>query len=169
MPRESLQTLYEHELTDLYSAEQQILEALPKMIAAASHPELKRALTEHQAITEKQVDRLNQIWSELGKRPENEKCKGMEGLLKEGDKQLEERKDSDVLDAAIIGAAQRVEHYEIAGYGTMRTYARLLGFNDQADLLQQTLDEEGETDKLLTQLAESSINLEAVSQDEEEE
>ena len=162
MARESLETLYEHELNDLYSAEKQILEALPKMINAASHPELKNALTEHQKITEKQVDRLNQIFQELGKRPENEKCKGMEGLLKEGDKQLEERKDSDVLDAAIIGAAQRVEHYEIAGYGTARTYANMLGLADQAELLQVTLDEEGEADHRLTDLAEECINVDAM-------
>lgn len=162
MPRESLQTLYEHELKDLYSAEKQILEALPKMIKAASNPDLKAALTEHHKITEKQVERLDQIYQELGKRPENEKCVGMEGLLKEGDKQLEERKDSDVLDAAIIGAAQRVEHYEIAGYGTARTYANMLGLADQAELLQVTLDEEGEADHRLTDLAEECINVDAL-------
>lgn len=162
MPRESLQSLYEHELTDLYSAEKQILEALPKMIKAASNPELTKALTEHQAITEKQVDRLNQIWTELGKRPEEEKCKGMEGLLKEGDKALEEWKDSDVLDAAIIAAAQRVEHYEIAGYGCARTYANMLGLSEQAELLQETLNEEGEADHLLTDLAEECVNVDAM-------
>lgn len=161
MPRESLQTLYEHELKDLYSAEKQILQALPKMIKAASHPDLKAALSEHQKITEKQVDRLDQIYKELGKKPENEKCKGMEGLLEEGDKQLEERKDSDVLDAAIIGAAQRVEHYEIAGYGTARTYAQRLGHGNAADLLQRTLDEEGTTDERLTRIAESMVNADA--------
>lgn len=162
MPRESLQSLYEHELTDLYSAEKQILEALPKMIKAAANPGLKNALTEHQAITEKQVARLDQIWSELGKRPENETCKGMEGLLKEGDKTLEEWKDDDVLDAAIIAAAQRVEHYEIAGYGCARTYANMLGLGEQAELLQQTLNEEGEADHLLTDLAEECVNVDAM-------
>ncbi|CAN5708462.1 ferritin-like domain-containing protein [soil metagenome] len=162
MPRESLQTLYEHELTDLYSAEKQILEALPKLIKAASNPDLKAALTEHQAITEKQVERLDRVYQELGKRPENEKCKGMEGLIKEGDKAMEEFKDSDVLDAAIIAAAQRVEHYEIAGYGCARTYANMLGFADQAELLQTTLNEEGEADHRLTDLAEECVNVDAM-------
>ena len=159
MPRESLQTLYEHELKDLYSAEQQILEALPKLIKAATNPDLKASLTEHQAITEKQVERLDQIYQELGKRPEREKCKGMEGLLKEGDKAIEEFKDSDVLDAAIIAAAQRVEHYEMAGYGFARTYANMLGLGDQAELLQTTLNEEGEADHRLTDLAEECVNI----------
>ncbi|MGI8619260.1 MAG: ferritin-like domain-containing protein [Gemmatimonadaceae bacterium] len=162
MPRESLQTLYEHEIKDLYSAEQQILEALPKLIKAASNPDLKASLTEHKAITEKQVERLDRIYQELGKRPENEKCKGMEGLIKEGDKAMEEFKDSDVLDAAIIAAAQRVEHYEMAGYGCARTYANMLGFADQAELLQMTLNEEGEADHRLTDLAEECVNVEAM-------
>ena len=162
MPRESLQSLYEHELTDLYDAEQQILQALPKMIEAVSNPELRNALTEHQAVTERQVERLDRIWTELGKRPEQERCKGMEGLLKEGDKALQEWKDSDVLDAAIIAAAQRVEHYEMAGYGCARTYANMLGLSEQAELLQETLDEEGEADHLLTDLAEECVNVEAM-------
>lgn len=162
MPRESLHTLYEHELKDLYSAEHQILEALPKLINAATHPDLKASLTEHKAITEKQVERLDMIYKELGKQPEKEKCKGMEGLLKEGDKAIEEFKDSDVLDAAIIAAAQRVEHYEMAGYGCARTYANMLGFADQAELLQVTLDEEGEADHRLTDLAEECVNIDAM-------
>lgn len=162
MPNESLQSLYEHELTDLYSAEKQILEALPKLIAAASNGGLKAALTEHQALTEKQVERLDKIWAELGKRPEAEKCKGMEGLLKEGDKALEEWKDSDVLDAAIIGASQRVEHYEMAGYGCARTYANMLGLSAQAELLQTTLNEEGEADHRLTDIAEECVNVDAL-------
>ena len=164
MPRESLQTLYEHELKDLYSAEQQILEALPKLIKAATNPDLKASLTEHKAITEKQVERLDQIYRELGKRPESEKCKGMEGLLKEGDKAIEEFKDSDVLDAAIIAAAQRVEHYEMAGYGCARTYANMLGLGEQAELLQTTLNEEGEADHRLTDLAEECVNIEAIKE-----
>lgn len=162
MPRESLQTLYEHELKDLYSAEQQILEALPRLIKAASNADLKASLTEHQAITEKQVERLDRIYQALGKRPENGKCKGMEGLIKEGDKAIEEFKDSDVLDAAIIAAAQRVEHYEMAGYGCARTYANMLGLSEQAELLQTTLDEEGEADRRLTDLAEECVNVEAM-------
>jgi len=162
MPRESLQTLYEHELTDLYSAETQIIEALPKLIKAASNPALKAALTEHLAITETQLGRLDQIFEALGKKPEGEKCKGMEGLLKECDKAIEEHKDSDVLDAAIIGATQRVEHYEMAGYGCARTYAAMLGLTKQSEILQTTLNEEGEADHRLTDLAEECVNLEAM-------
>ncbi len=161
MPRESLQTLYEHELTDLYSAETQIIEALPKLIKAATNPALKAALTEHLAITETQLGRLDQIFEALGKKPESEKCKGMEGLLKECDKAIEEHKDSDVLDAAIIGATQRVEHYEMAGYGCARTYAAMLGLTKQSEILQTTLNEEGDTDKLLTKIAEGCVNLDA--------
>ena len=162
MPRESLQTLYEHELTDLYSAETQIIEALPKLIKAATNPALKAALTEHLAITETQLGRLDQIFEALGKKPESEKCKGMEGLLKEGDKAIEEHKDSDVQDAAIIGATQRVEHYEMAGYGCARTYAAMLGLTKQSEILQTTLNEEGEADHRLTDLAEECVNLEAM-------
>ena len=162
MPRESLQTLYEHELTDLYSAETQIIEALPKLIKAASNPALKAALTEHLAITETQLGRLDKIFEALGKKPESEKCKGMEGLIKEGDKAIEEHKDSDVLDAAIIGATQRVEHYEMAGYGCARTYAATLGLTKQSEILQTTLNEEGEADHRLTDLAEECVNLEAM-------
>ncbi|MBA3579648.1 MAG: ferritin-like domain-containing protein [Gemmatimonadaceae bacterium] len=162
MPRESLQTLYEHELTDLYSAETQIIEALPKLIKAATNPALKAALTEHLAITETQLGRLDQIFEALGKKPESEKCKGMEGLIKEGDKAIEEHKDSDVLDAAIIGATQRVEHYEMAGYGCARTYAAMLGLTKQSEILQTTLNEEGEADHRLTDLAEECVNLEAM-------
>ncbi len=162
MPRESLQTLYEHELTDLYSAETQIIEALPKLIKAATNPALKAALTEHLAITETQLGRLDQIFEALGKKPESEKCKGMEGLIMEGDKAIEEHKDSDVLDAAIIGATQRVEHYEMAGYGCARTYAAMLGLTKQSEILQTTLNEEGEADHRLTDLAEECVNLEAM-------
>ena len=162
MPRESLQTLYEHELTDLYSAETQIIEALPKLIKAATNPALKAALTEHLAITETQLGRLDQIFEALGKKPESEKCKGMEGLIKEGDKAIEEHKDSDVLDAAIIGATQRVEHYEMAGYGCARTYSAMLGLTKQSEILQTTLNEEGEADHRLTDLAEECVNLEAM-------
>lgn len=162
MARESLQTLYEHELGDLYSAEKQILEALPKLIKAASHPALKTALTDHRAVTDEQVTRLDQIFEMLGKKPEIEKCKGMEGLLKEGDKAIEEHKDSDVLDAAIIACTQRVEHYEIAGYGCARTYAAMLGLSEQSEILQTTLNEEGEADHHLTDIAEECINVEAM-------
>jgi ferritin-like metal-binding protein YciE len=158
---ESMQDLYLHELKDLYSAEKQILQALPKMASKANHNELREAFEEHQATTEEQVRRLETIFDELGKKPGGKKCKGMEGLIEEGEELLEEDADPDVRDAALIGAAQRVEHYEIAGYGTARTYARQLGFDRQAELLQRTLEEEGETDERLTRLAEGRINREA--------
>jgi ferritin-like metal-binding protein YciE len=161
MPLESMQDLYLHELKDLYNAEKQILQALPRMAAKATHDELRRAFEEHQTTTEEQVRRLETIFDELGQSPTGKKCKGMEGLIEEGREILEEDADPNVRDAALIGAAQRVEHYEIAGYGTARTYARQLGFNNHVELLQRTLDEEGETDERLTQLAEGRINREA--------
>jgi ferritin-like metal-binding protein YciE len=162
MASETLRDLYVEQLRDLYSAEQQILQALPKMVDKTSHSELKSAFQQHQTQTQKQVQRLEQIFSQLGQRPTGEKCEGMEGLLKEGDKVMKKHADSDVLDAAIIAAAQRVEHYEIAGYGCARTYADMLGQNEQSRLLQQTLEEEGQTDKKLTQLAEQVVNVDAV-------
>jgi len=161
MPMESMQDLYVHELKDLYNAEKQILQALPKMAAKANHGELRKAFEEHHTTTEEQVRRLETIFSDLGQSPSGKKCKGMEGLIEEGEELLEEEADPDVRDAALIGAAQRVEHYEIAGYGTARTYARQLGFNNHVELLQRTLDEEGQTDERLTKLAESRINREA--------
>jgi ferritin-like metal-binding protein YciE len=158
---ESMQDLYLHELKDLYSAEKQILKALPQMAEKATHQELRRAFEEHKATTEEQVRRLETIFSDLGQSPGGKKCKGMEGLIEEGEEILQEQADPDVRDAALIGAAQRVEHYEIAGYGTARTYAKQLGFDKHADLLQRTLDEEGQTDERLTKLAEGHINREA--------
>jgi ferritin-like metal-binding protein YciE len=155
---ESMQDLYLHELKDLYSAEKQILKALPQMAEKATHQELRRAFEEHKATTEEQVRRLETIFSDLGQSPGDKKCKGMEGLIEEGEEILQEQADPDVRDAALIGAAQRVEHYEIAGYGTARTYAKQLGFDKHADLLQRTLDEEGQTDERLTKLAEGRIN-----------
>jgi len=161
MAMESMQDLYLHELKDLYSAEKQILQALPKMAAKAKHNELRRTFEEHRATTDEHVRRLETIFDELGRKPGGKKCKGMEGLIEEGRELLEEDADPDVRDAALIGAAQRVEHYEIAGYGTARTYARQLGFNNHVELLQRTLDEEGQTDERLTKLAEGRINREA--------
>ncbi len=163
MELETLRDLYIDELKDLYSAENQILKALPRMIKAASHPELKRAFETHLKQTEGQVRRLEQVFEELDASPRGKKCVGMEGLIEEAKELLAEKPEPDVLDAGLISKAQHVEHYEIAGYGTVRTYARLLGEERQAKLLQQTLDEEGETDKLLTQLAESSINIDAAA------
>lgn len=165
MALESLQDLYLEQLRDLYSAEKQIIEALPKMIEETEHPELRKGFETHLRQTKEQVRRLEQIEKRLGQKLSGHKCKGMEGLLEEGEELLEEHADSDVLDAALIASAQRVEHYEIAGYGCARTYARLLGLEDDARLLQQTLDEEGETDKLLTEMAESVINIEALMGD----
>jgi ferritin-like metal-binding protein YciE len=163
---ETLRDLYIEGLKDLYSAENQIIKALPKMIKKASHPELKRAFTLHLKETERQATRLERICRDLGESPKGKKCVGMEGLIKEAKELIEERPDPDVLDAGLIAAAQHVEHYEMAGYGTMRTYARQLGYESHADQLQQTLDEEGNTDHLLTELAERSINIDAESQDD---
>jgi ferritin-like metal-binding protein YciE len=160
--RESLQKLYLEQLQDLWSAEEQILEALPKMIEKAKHADLKRGFQMHYQQTEQQVQRLEQIFAELGEKPGGHHCKGMEGLVKEGEETMKEFKDSDVLDAALIAAAQRVEHYEIAGYGCARTYAHLLGLQEQAQLLQRTLDEEGDTDHKLTELAETVVNIDAL-------
>ena len=151
------------ELKDLYSAENQLVKALPKMAKAANSPELKRALERHLEETRRQVERLNQIGEDLNFKLTGKKCKGMEGLIEEGKEVLEMDLEEDALDAALIGAAQRVEHYEIAGYGTARTHAEVLGHAKAAKLLQQTLDEEGAADKKLTQIAESIINVEAAT------
>ena len=161
MEMDSLRKLYVDELKDLYSAEKQILQALPRMAKKAKNAQLKQAFELHLQETQNQVERLDQVFELLGKSPRGKKCKGMEGLLEEGKEMMQEEMEPEVMDAALIAAAQRVEHYEIAGYGTVRTYARILGEDKHVKLLQQTLDEEGNTDKKLTQLAESSINVEA--------
>ncbi|GAC1453190.1 MAG: ferritin-like domain-containing protein [Gemmatimonadaceae bacterium] len=161
MELDTLKDLYIGELKDLYSAERQIVKALPKMIKATKHPELKAAFKTHLQQTGEHAKRLELICNELGVSPRGKKCAGMEGLIEEGSELIKEKPNEDVLDAGLISAAQRVEHYEMAGYGTVRTYARQLGYESQAQLLQQTLDEEGATDHLLTDLAESRINLEA--------
>lgn len=161
MEMETLKDLYVEELKDLYSAENQIIKALPKMIKAASHDELKDAFSRHLKETEVHVQRIAQVCDDLGVSPKGKKCVGMEGLIKEGKELIKEKPEPDVLDAALITAAQKVEHYEIAGYGSVRTYARQLGYQSQAELLQATLDEEGNTDKVLTQIAESAVNIEA--------
>jgi ferritin-like metal-binding protein YciE len=171
MEMNTLRDLYIDELKDLWSAEKQLVKALPRMAKAANDPELSKAFLTHLRQTEQQVRRLEQVFEDLGESPRGKKCIGMEGLIEEGQELIKERPDPDVLDAGLIAKAQHIEHYEIAGYGTVRTYAQLLGSDRQAQLLQQTLDEEGETDKLLTQLAESSINIEAATAegDEDEE
>jgi ferritin-like metal-binding protein YciE len=165
----SLQELYVDELKDLYDAENQIIKALPKMIDAASSEELQNALTEHLEVTREQAKRIEQIFQNMGEKLKAEKCKGMEGVIKEGAEILSEDMDENVKDAAIISAAQRVEHYEMAGYGTVRTWANLLGESEAEELLQETLDEEKEADEKLNQLAEQ-INVQAeAGADEEEE
>lgn len=169
MSLDSLNDLYVNELKDLYSAENQLLKALPKMAKAADAPELRAAFEEHLEVTRGQVARLETIFAELGEKARGKKCKAMEGLIEEGKELLGEDADPAVLDAALISAAQKVEHYEIAGYGCARTYARLLGYEDAARLLQATLDEEGEADKKLTGLAETVINVEAEEADDAEE
>jgi ferritin-like metal-binding protein YciE len=161
MEIDSLQKLYIDELKDIYSAEKQILQALPRMAKKASNPQLRQGFEEHLEQTRGQVERLDRIFEGLERSPRGKKCKGMEGLLEEGKEMMQEDMAPEVMDAALISAAQKVEHYEIASYGTLRAYARLLGREQDARLLQQTLDEEGQTDKKLTQLAESSINVEA--------
>ena len=161
MEMQDLQDLYVEELRDLYNAEKQLVKALPKMAKKATHEELKGAFTEHLEQTKEHVERLEQIFEQLGKRAGGKTCKAMQGIVEEGKEMMEEDATPEVMDAALIAAAQRAEHYEIAGYGTVRTYAKLLGDDRAAKLLQQTLDEEGETDKKLSGLAESSINLDA--------
>jgi len=167
MKLDTLKKLYLEELRDLYSAETQLVKALPKMVKGASSAELKRAFESHLEQTEEHIERLDEIFNRLDEKPTGKTCKAMKGLIEEGSEMLEQEGDESVIDAGLIGAAQRVEHYEIASYGTVRTFADLLGEDDAAGLLQQTLDEEGETDKELSQLAEGIVNEEALTQDEE--
>jgi ferritin-like metal-binding protein YciE len=155
---ETLRDLYLNELRDLYSAETQLLEALPKMADAASSSELKEAFTAHLTETEGHVSRLEEIFEALGEEPSGETCKAMEGLIEEGEDYVKASGDKQVRDAGLIGAAQRVEHYEIAGYGTARTLATRLGESETADSLQATLEEEEEADRKLTAIAESDVN-----------
>jgi ferritin-like metal-binding protein YciE len=161
MELDTLKDLYIDEIKDLYSAERQLVKALPKMAKAASDTQLQQAFRTHLKETAEHAARLEQICKDLGVSPRGKKCVAMEGLIEEGSELIKENADPDVLDAGLISKAQRVEHYEIAGYGTLRTYAHQLGFESHAELLQQTLDEEGRTDHLLTELAESGINVEA--------
>jgi ferritin-like metal-binding protein YciE len=158
MSLDSLEKLFLEELKDVYNAEKQILRALPKMAKAAESPELEKAFTQHLKETEGQVQRLERIFKELGQAARGKKCKGMEGLLEEGKEVLEEEGEPAVIDAALIASAQRVEHYEIAAYGCLRTYAGLLGYTDAERLLSETLKEEEAADQKLSQLGESGIN-----------
>ncbi len=161
MKLNSMKDLYKEQLQDLYDAEHQILKALPEMIECASAKELKNAFQEHHRQTQHQVKRLEQIFNEMGEKPQGEKCKAMEGIIKEAEHIIKEKGEPEVLDAALIASVQRVEHYEIAGYGTAKTYARMLGHNQAAHLLEETLQEEKKTDHMLTELAESKINARA--------
>jgi ferritin-like metal-binding protein YciE len=158
---ETLEDLYVDELRDLYDAEHQILDALPKMIERASHDELKQAFRQHLDETRGQVARLEQVFERLGHKADRKTCAAMKGLIAEGKEILEAKGNEDVIDAGLIAAAQRVEHYEIAGYGTLRTLARRLGHEDQARLLQQNLEQEGNADQTLTRIAETRVNVEA--------
>ena len=157
----SLDGLLVEQLKDLYDAESRLLEALPEMAEAASSTDLKRAFQSHLGETQDHVRRLDQVFNILGEGPETTTCEAMKGLLKEGKEMIEAKGDPNVKDAALIASAQRVEHYEIASYGTARTFAERLGHVEAARILQQTLDEEGAADKKLTQIAEDSINWKA--------
>jgi ferritin-like metal-binding protein YciE len=158
----NLKDLLEHELKDLYSAENQITEALPKMAKAAQNPKLKKAFEEHLKETQNQIKRLQQVASEIGIDIKGEECKAMKGLIKEGEDMMKEKAEETVRDAGLIASAQRVEHYEIAGYGTVVNYLQMLDFQDAADLLAETLDEEKEADEKLTAIAEE-VNAEAMA------
>jgi len=160
MPNQGLKELYIEELKDLYSAETQLVKALPKLARAATSEELRRGFEDHLEQTKGHVERLQKIFDMLEESPKGKKCKGMEGLIEEGSEVTEEDYEGSLLDAALIGAAQRVEHYEIAGYGTVRSFAETLGETEHVSLLNETLEEEKETDEKLTELA-TQINAEA--------
>lgn len=166
MPNEGLRELYVDELKDLYSAENQLVKALPKMAKAASSDELRQGFEDHLEQTKGHVQRLEKIFESLDENPKGKKCMGMEGLIKEGSEVMGEDFEGALMDAALIGAAQRVEHYEIAAYGTVVEFANVLGESEQASLLKETLDEEKETDEKLTEAAKE-INQQA-NQDEED-
>ena len=153
-------------MRDLYNAENQLLKALPKMAKSAATPDLKKAFESHLKETKTHVDRLEKIFKKLGKKPGGKTCKAMKGLVEEGSEMMKEDGAEVVIDAGLIGAAQRVEHYEIAGYGVVRTFAGVLGEMDAQKLLQTTLDEEGAADKKLTKIAESFVNDEADQADD---
>jgi ferritin-like metal-binding protein YciE len=166
MKLDTLKTLYTNELRDLYNAENQLLKALPKMAKAASSEELRDAFQKHLEQTKSHVERLEEVFEELGEKPRGKTCHAMKGLIEEGSEILHEDGEESVIDAGIIVAAQKVEHYEIASYGSVRTFAQLLGKERSADLLQTTLDEESETNELLNRLAEDIVNPEALMEPE---
>jgi ferritin-like metal-binding protein YciE len=168
MKENQLRELYVEELRDLYSAEKQLVKALPRMAKAATSSDLRSGFEDHLEQTKGHLSRLEQIFDSLDESPNGKTCKGMEGLIKEGSEMIEEDPEEEQLDAGLISAAQRVEHYEIAGYGCVRTYAQLLGDDEAVSLLEETLKEEKETDAKLTQLAEN-INVEALQAGQSEE
>lgn len=157
MKVKNLEELFLDEIRDLYDAEKQLVRALPKMAKAASDEELQEAITEHLAQTKEQVSRLEQVFELVGQKARGKACKGMKGLIEEGQEVMDEDMEEVLHDMALIGAAQRVEHYEMAGYGTARTFAQSLGLQEAVSLLQTTLEEEGEADKLLTSISERLI------------
>jgi ferritin-like metal-binding protein YciE len=159
----SFKDLFTNQIEDLYDAEQRLTKALPKMAEAAHSSQLKQAIQQHLSETQGHVSRLETIFREIGIEPKRETCEAMKGLISEGEDMIHAKGDPDVRDAAIIAAAQRVEHYEIAGYGTARTFALRLGLRQAADLLQQTLNEEAAADRKLTQIAESNVNVQATA------
>jgi ferritin-like metal-binding protein YciE len=167
MKIDSLEQLLQEELRDIYDAEKQLVKALPKMAKAASSPELQEAINSHLEETKGQVQRLEQVFEALGTKARGKTCAGMKGLIEEGQEAMEQDASDELKDAAIIGAAQRVEHYEIAAYGTARTFAEKLGHSDVVDLLQETLDEEVQADEKLTEVSETLLD--AVSEGGEEE
>ena len=163
MAEKTLEGLFHDTLKDIYYAERNILKALPKMQRGAQNPELKKAFEEHKAQTEGHVERLQQVFELIGKRPQGKTCPAIDGIIEEGSEILEEYKGSPALDAGLIAAAQAVEHYEITRYGTLKRWAEVLGMEDAVDLLDATLQEESETDEKLTGLADASVNQEAVA------
>ena len=164
MAVKTLQDMFLHELRDIYHAEKQLLKALPKMAKSASNEKLKQAFTQHTEETRGQIERLEQVFELLDQRTRGKPCEAMQGLIEEGKEAMEEIKTPEVLDAALIVSAQKVEHYEIASYGSLRTLAQALGHQEAATLLEQTLEEEKKTDELLNQLALGDINKRALQQ-----
>jgi ferritin-like metal-binding protein YciE len=159
---DNLRDLYHEQLKDVYSAEKQLVDALPKMAQAASSPELRQAFEHHLELTQRHFEHVRGLLDRIDVNPGNKKCVGMEGLIEEGDEMAKQKGDADARDAGLVAAAQKVEHYEIATYGTLRTWAKMLGENDTATMLQEILDEEYEADNKLDKLAEGFLNRQAL-------
>lgn len=170
MPKlKTLEDLFKEQLKDLYYAEKHLTKALPKMSKKASSEELKTAIDEHLKETENQVKRLEKVFKSIGMEPKTKKCPAMDGLIEEGKEMMQEEAEPSVMDAGLIAAAQKVEHYEIASYGCLKTYANMLGYEEAAELLEETLDEEKNADSKLSEIAESFVNEQAVAGEEAEE